>query len=65
MGIDSAIHYPLPIHLQPAYADLGINEGLLPASETAATQVLSLPMYPQLTDGQVERVCHALTDTDF
>jgi len=56
-GIDSAIHYPLPIHLQPAYAYLGRRAGDFPVSERAAAEVLSLPMYPQLADAQVERIC--------
>ncbi|MDP1808322.1 MAG: DegT/DnrJ/EryC1/StrS family aminotransferase [Actinomycetota bacterium] len=59
-GIDSAVHYPLPIHLQPAYADLGLVAGAYPQSELATTEVLSLPMYPQLSEKQVTYVCRTL-----
>jgi len=60
-GIQTAIHYPVPVHLQPAYADLGYARLSLPESEKAADQVLSLPLYPEMTDDQVERVSEALT----
>ncbi len=55
-GIGTLIHYPVPVHLQPAYADLGHGEGSLPVTETLAREVLSLPMYPELTDGEVRAV---------
>jgi len=55
-GIGSLIHYPLPPHLQAAYADLGLAEGTLPISEAVHREVLSLPMGPHLTDAQVEIV---------
>ena len=55
-GIQTGIHYPVPVHLQPAYSDLGYGPGDLPHSEKAATQVLSLPLYPEMTDEQVEAV---------
>jgi dTDP-4-amino-4,6-dideoxygalactose transaminase len=48
-GIETGIHYPIPIHLQPAYANLGYKETAFPQSEMAAREVLSLPMYPELT----------------
>ena len=48
-GIQTGIHYPIPVHLQPAYADLGYKQGDFPESERAADEVLSLPMYPELT----------------
>ena len=60
-GIQTGIHYPVPVHLQPAYADLGYARLTLPESEKAADQVLSLPLYPEMTDNQVERVSEALT----
>ncbi len=59
-GIQTGIHYPIPVHLQPAYADLGYAAGAFPHAEQAAREVLSLPMYPELTDGQVAHVCGAV-----
>lgn len=59
-GIETGIHYPLPIHLQPAYAHLGCLPGDLPESERAALQVLSLPVYPELSDEDIRRVCDAI-----
>lgn len=55
-GIATGIHYPIPIHLQPAYRDLGYKEGDLPVTEQYANQVLSLPMYPELSADMVEYV---------
>jgi dTDP-4-amino-4,6-dideoxygalactose transaminase len=60
-GIQTGIHYPIPVHLLPAYADLGYMAGDFPYSERAANEVLSLPMFPELTRGQCEEVCDALT----
>jgi len=48
-GIQTGIHYPTPVHLQPAYADLGYGPGSFPKAESAAKQVLSLPLYPELS----------------
>lgn len=59
-GIHSGIHYPIPVHLQPAYADLGYRAGDFPHSERAAQEVLSLPLYPELTHEQIETVCETL-----
>jgi dTDP-4-amino-4,6-dideoxygalactose transaminase len=59
-GIQSGIHYPIPVHLLPAYADLGYTRGQFPHAEKAADEVLSMPMFPELTQGQVETVCAAL-----
>jgi dTDP-4-amino-4,6-dideoxygalactose transaminase len=59
-GVATGIHYPIPVHLQPAHADLGYTSGDFPASEEAAAQVLSLPMYPELTDAQVDAVAAAV-----
>jgi dTDP-4-amino-4,6-dideoxygalactose transaminase len=61
-GIASAIHYPKPLHLQPAYADPRYREGDFPHAEQAAREVLSLPMYPELRDEQVDAVAAALGD---
>jgi dTDP-4-amino-4,6-dideoxygalactose transaminase len=61
-GIQIGIHYGVPVHLQPAYANLGYGRNALPQSERAAEQVLSLPLYPEMTDDQIESVAQALTD---
>lgn len=58
-GIQTAIHYPLPVHLQPAYINDRYPKGSLPESECAADEVLSLPMYPELTHEQVKEVAGA------
>jgi dTDP-4-amino-4,6-dideoxygalactose transaminase len=59
-GIGTMIYYPLPLHLQKLYQDLGYAEGSLPVSEQAAREVLSLPMYPELTDEQIQTVMEAI-----
>ena len=59
-GVRTAVYYPLPLHLQPMYRDLGYREGGFPEAERAAREVLCLPMYPELTDGQVDEVVDAL-----
>ena len=59
-GIATGLHYPLPLHLQPAYQYLGWQAGDLPQTEAAAHTILSLPMYPHLTESQVDYVCDAL-----
>jgi dTDP-4-amino-4,6-dideoxygalactose transaminase len=60
-GIGTGIHYPVPVHLQPAYRGrLPIGPAGCRATEIAAEQVLSLPIYPELTDAQVAQVCEAL-----
>lgn len=59
-GIQTGIHYPFPIHLLPAHADLGYGEGAFPHSERAAREVLSLPMFPELTAAQREEVAAAV-----
>lgn len=58
--IGTQIHYPLPIYRQEAYAHLGVAEGACPEAERAAAEVLSLPLYPELTDAQVEAVVEAV-----
>ncbi|HQR33875.1 MAG TPA: DegT/DnrJ/EryC1/StrS family aminotransferase [Blastocatellia bacterium] len=57
-GIGTLVHYPVPIHLQPAYRNR--TSANLPETERAAKEVLSLPMFPQLTDEQVELACQAI-----
>ncbi|NQT54529.1 DegT/DnrJ/EryC1/StrS family aminotransferase, partial [bacterium] len=59
-GIHTGLHYPVPVHLQPAYAHLGLGEGSFPAAEALARRCLSLPMFPELTDPQVATVCDGL-----
>lgn len=59
-GIGVGLHYPLPLHLQPAYRDLGWRAGDFPEAERAAATILSLPMFPHITEAQVDQVCAAL-----
>lgn len=54
--IQTGIHYPIPVHLQPAHADLGYHAGDFPIAETVAREVLSLPIFPEMTRDQVETV---------
>lgn len=58
--IEVGVHYPVPVHLMPAYQPLGYPIGSLPATEEACRQVLSLPMYPELTSAEIDRVLRAL-----
>lgn len=60
-GIQTGIHYPIPVHLLPAYADLGYKKGDFPHSEQAADEVLSLPMFPELSRAQCKEVSEAVT----
>jgi dTDP-4-amino-4,6-dideoxygalactose transaminase len=59
-GVQTGIHYPIPVHLQEGYRDLGYRSGDFPQAERAAQEVLSLPMYPELTNNQVEFVSAAV-----
>ena len=59
-GIPTAVHYPVPLHLQPAFASLGLGAGSFPVSEAAAQRVMSLPMHPFLDAATQERVVEAL-----
>jgi dTDP-4-amino-4,6-dideoxygalactose transaminase len=61
-GVDAGIHYPIPLHRQPAYAKLGYSDLHLPISEQAAAEVLSLPMYPELTEPQIRYVADAVRE---
>jgi dTDP-4-amino-4,6-dideoxygalactose transaminase len=61
-GIQTGIHYPIPIHLQPAYVDLGLREGCFPVTENAAAKILSLPMFPELTGDQIRYVVESLAE---
>lgn len=61
-NIVTLIHYPMPIHLQPAYKGRLGDSGSFPVSEQAAREILSLPIYPELTDAQVQTVVQAIAD---
>lgn len=61
-GIGTGLHYPLPLHLQTAYAGLGLRAGAFPVTEAAARDILSLPMYPELTADQIGIVSDAIRD---
>jgi len=63
-GIGAAIHYPLPLHLQPAYQYLNYKPGDFPVAEACAREVLSLPVYPELTDEQVEFIVNTIKASD-
>jgi dTDP-4-amino-4,6-dideoxygalactose transaminase len=59
-NIQTGIHYPIPVHLQKAYADLGYKAGDFPVSEHAAAEVLSLPMYAELKNSQIEMIANVI-----
>jgi dTDP-4-amino-4,6-dideoxygalactose transaminase len=61
-GIGTGIHYPIPLHLQRAYRALGYEQGDFPVTEKVAPEILSLPMYPQLTDAEQETVAQTVMD---
>jgi dTDP-4-amino-4,6-dideoxygalactose transaminase len=60
VDIQTGVHYPIPIHLQPAYRTLGYQSGDLPVTEQLAERILSLPMFPDLTDDQQRAVADAI-----
>jgi len=60
-GVQTGIHYPTPVHLLPAYSDLGYTAGQFPVSEMVAAQEVSLPMFPELSEAQLEAVGQAVT----
>lgn len=64
-GIATGIHYPVPLHVQPAYQERQIPLGSLPVTEKAANEVVSLPMYPELTETQLESIVNAMTMADI
>jgi UDP-2-acetamido-2-deoxy-ribo-hexuluronate aminotransferase len=59
-GVPTAVHYPVPLHLQPVYASLGLERGRYPVAERVAERVLSLPMHPYLEPAEIERVSDAV-----
>jgi dTDP-4-amino-4,6-dideoxygalactose transaminase len=61
-GIPTAVHYPCPMHLQPAYEQYGRGPGSLPVSESLADRVVSLPMHPYLDESALDRVCERLAN---
>jgi dTDP-4-amino-4,6-dideoxygalactose transaminase len=61
-GIEAGVHYPIPLHLQPVYRDLGYQPGDFPQAERVANEELSLPMYPELTREQIEYVVQAIRE---
>jgi dTDP-4-amino-4,6-dideoxygalactose transaminase len=59
-NIQIGIHYPIPVHLQKSYLDLGYNKGDFPISEQVANEILSLPMFPELSNEQITTICSTL-----
>jgi dTDP-4-amino-4,6-dideoxygalactose transaminase len=61
LGVGTGIHYPVPVHLQPAYKNrLPMGAAACRETAAAAAQILSLPMFPEMTEAQVQQVCDAL-----
>ena len=58
-NVSHVIHYPIPVHLQPAFAELGYKLGSFPVTEALVPKIISLPMFPELNDSQIERVAGA------
>src|SRR5439155_1057246 len=61
-GIQTGLHYPIPVHLQPAYRDLGYKPGDFPVSERIGRECFTLPLYPEMTEEQQDAVVEGLTD---
>jgi dTDP-4-amino-4,6-dideoxygalactose transaminase len=62
LGIATGLHYPIPIHLQPAYAELGYERGDFPVTEAYAEKIVSLPIFPELDDDKVAYVAGAVRE---
>jgi dTDP-4-amino-4,6-dideoxygalactose transaminase len=60
-GVESKIHYPIPLHLMRSARKFGYSEGDFPVTERQRDRILSLPIYPELTDPQVDYVCDAIS----
>jgi dTDP-4-amino-4,6-dideoxygalactose transaminase len=61
-GIGTVVHYPIPFHLQGGYKKLGYSEGDFPVAEGLAKRILSLPIYPEITEEQIAHVSHSLKE---
>ena len=61
-GVASGLHYPVPLHLQEAYKNLGYKKGDFPCAEKATTRILSLPMYPELRERDIKYVCKKVAE---
>jgi dTDP-4-amino-4,6-dideoxygalactose transaminase len=61
-GVGTGLHYPVPLHLQKAYAAMGYKQGDFPVTESVAKRLLSLPMFPELTKAQIEYVAQNIKD---
>ncbi|MBU0568832.1 DegT/DnrJ/EryC1/StrS family aminotransferase [bacterium] len=61
-GVGTLIHYPIPVHLQRAYQDLGYEQGSFPVTELYAKEILSLPIYPELKDEEVKEISNLIRD---
>jgi dTDP-4-amino-4,6-dideoxygalactose transaminase len=55
-GVGVGVHYPVPLHRQPAYKHLAISDGALPVTNRVASEILSLPMYPELSPDQIDAI---------
>jgi dTDP-4-amino-4,6-dideoxygalactose transaminase len=64
VGIQTAVHYPVPIHLQRTYAHLGYRSGDLPVTEALCEKCLSLPIYPELSKDKISRVTSVLLELE-
>jgi len=61
-GISSVIHYPIPLHLQPAYLFLGYKKGDFPKAEEYAKEILSIPLYPEIEKKEIEKIVEVLKE---